>query len=259
MSRRKRSREGDTAAFVRCRLCGREYRFINWHLVYTHGWDSPDAAEEYRRRFPTAPLVSAETRRRARASQRRHFERLGRSWTQQRLRDFVRHRRAEGLPLNVGAIERDCETAYAAARHLFGSWKNLIESCGLPYRKIAQRVRWSRQALLDEIRWAFQNGLDMSYAGTLKRDSALLATANDRFGKWSSALKAAGIDPRLAMQRHPWSRASVVRAIRAIKGPLIAGRLPEKYSTLISAAKRHFGGWVNAVRSAGRPYPGRLS
>jgi len=145
MTRTGPRRKGADDAFVRCRICGEDYRFISWrHLAFAHGWDSPDALKDYRRLFPSARLVSPETIRRARASQRRRFDRTGRTWSLKRLQDLIRTRLRRGLPLHASSVKRDCESAYTHARRWFGSWKALLKSCGILSSRVALRIRRSR-------------------------------------------------------------------------------------------------------------------
>lgn len=87
------------------------------------------------------------------------------------------------------------------ARRLFGSWKALLESCGIGYESVAQRVRRTPEGIVKKIRTAKKLGWDLSYTGMLRRDSRLLASGATFFGNWSRALEAAGIDPDLAMAR----------------------------------------------------------
>jgi hypothetical protein len=201
-TRSRRVANGEGQAFVTCRLCRKEFKFITWrHLERIHGWDRAELAGRYLRRFPSARLVSLETLARKRRSLRSTFDRKGRSWTRGRLQDLVLSRRRPKLPLNAGAVERDCESAYQMARLLFGSWRALLESCGIANASVAHRLRWTPERVLKGIRAAKTSGWDLSYSGMLRRDSRLLAIGASTFGNWSKALEAAGIDPGHYMPR----------------------------------------------------------
>ena len=74
------------------------------------------------------------------------------------------------------------------------------------------------------------------------------------YGNWDKALLAAGFDPKSMRQRHLWTRDKVVTGIswlRTQRLPLYAHYVMKSHDDLFSGARRQFGTWSKALRSAG--------
>lgn len=123
------------------------------------------------------------------------------------------------------------------------------------------RRRWSKEAVIEEIRRRHAAGLSLGYADTVADNEALTGAARRWFGSWYAAVEAAGFDPdKYKYKRDPkmrWDRPTVLAEIKAYAekgGNLSAGSARKYHSRLYSAAVFHFGSWKNALKELGIEY-----
>lgn len=116
------------------------------------------------------------------------------------------------------------------------------------------RASWSRRGVIKAILQRELDGAPLNSAAVAKQCASLYQAAVRRFGGWSGALQAAGIDPIQIRRRIPWSRQSIIRRIRQLvrEGrPLNAAAVQQSESGVMGAAVRHFGSWSKALAAAG--------
>lgn len=128
------------------------------------------------------------------------------------------------------------------------------------------RRLWTPEDVLAAIRARADAGLPLNYQAVVADDEALTGAARKRYGSWSAALAAAGLDPvaikRAARQAgvansHPmgyWTEERVIASIQehARAGhDLSAHRLQQIDPSLVASGQRLFGGWDRALRAAG--------
>jgi hypothetical protein len=194
-----------------------------------------------------------------------------RTWTRQLVLDEIGRRHAHGLPLSTQQLERG-EASDPVLRlkgvEFFGSWRNAIRAAGLDYSKIlayAPRKYPTRASVTKEIRRRQREGFAISYravCGSETRDSALVNSAIRYFGTWRRAVESAGFRYEHIRANGPKYRNAddVLREIRGRRRQGVLSRLvavtkgPHADMALWTAAKRLFGGWRQAVRSAGVVY-----
>ena len=103
--------------------------------------------------------------------------------------------------------------------------------------------------MIDRIRDCREQGVPID--AIAKTDTALQAAAHRHFGKWSSALAAAGLPVKL---RRMWTAERVIETIVALHRqgfPLVRAERADR--SLGYAARRFFGSWPKAVKAAGIP------
>ncbi len=172
-----------------------------------------------------------------------------RQWTRQKVLHEIHRLHQRGLPLTKAT---DPQLFHSASR-LFGNWSKALVAARLEPRP---RRRWSKQALLDELRRLFDEGqFDRS---SRVEDRRLYDAAERFFGRWSVALRAAGVLPpgQTKVRTKYWTRQRVVEAIQDL---YIRGR-PLTYSAnkrLYAAALARFGNWSKALMAAGVPQSAR--
>ena len=136
-------------------------------------------------------------------------------------------------------------TLYHAAYRFFGNWHDAIEAAGVHRRQRG----WSKQRVVDAIRAYHTHGVPID--AIAKTDTALQAAAHRHFGRWSSALVAAGLPVKL---RRTWTAARVIETIVSLHRqgfPLVQAERADR--SLGYAARRFFGSWPKAVKAAGIP------
>lgn len=110
--------------------------------------------------------------------------------------------------------------------------------------------RWTKRRIVEAIQDGYIRGLPMQFAGF--KDQRLAAAAKRYFGTWRGAV--AGLLSRAPPPTVPrvWTRPAVIEAIQTRSQDGVTSSAIWKEGTgLCSAAKKHFGIWRDAARSAG--------
>ncbi|MGA3068466.1 MAG: hypothetical protein ABSF29_16615 [Tepidisphaeraceae bacterium] len=180
------------------------------------------------------------------------------TWTRERIiRDLARLRRA-GKDISYNAMARKEQALLSAAAYHFRSYRRAVEQAGMDYVDVLRRPWWTRKKIIEMIKKARRKGQDLHWSAVSRRGDLLgraaLASLQQRlFGKWSRALKAAGLDARDISRYHRWDRKAVLAELRtrARKGePMNSGRLQKLNSPLHAAAVRYFGNYEAALIAA---------
>ena len=189
--------------------------------------------------------------------------------SKQRIIDEILEMKASKENLNASYAHKYHIALYSAAVKYFGSWKSAVIVAGLNYDKInlyADRARWSKEKVINKILELNEKGesLNLKYVET--NYSSLPSAAFRCFGGWKSAIKAAGLDYDKILEEaerkrieksKKWSKAKIIEKIQELykKGDdLSHEKIKSNNSALVSAARRHFGSWENAIQSAGVDY-----
>ncbi len=173
------------------------------------------------------------------------------TWTRELVIRGILEREAQGRPLTTGGKGFDPQL-YAAARRIFGSWRNAILAAGIPPERVLTWERWSPAKILVQIRLISRRRRPLTTLQVEHRYHNLVSAARRHFGSWSKAVLAAGVDPTRLQRVVPWNRERVIEAIltRALRNEPLVARLVEPRS-LVEAAHRFLGGWQEAVAAAG--------
>jgi len=178
---------------------------------------------------------------------------MPKKWTDAKARAWVLARRAAGRRFAT----RDVPSGLLGYVHrTTGSWIAFVESLGIPYPDVRKRS-WTDALVMAELRRLRRAGHPLNLKAVVEsQGQALKHQAATRFGSWNDALRAVGVDPVKVRRSGSWSRAEVLRAVRA---RIVAGRtlrrprVREQDRRLLRAAETHFrGGWGDAVAAARR-------
>ena len=181
------------------------------------------------------------------------------------LEEAVLARHREGLEMSCVAVLRDDPRLLAAVRQHTGGWYELLREIKLPVDAIRaetneRRRKWSQESIVDELKHLHAAGADLSVTG-MRAEGRLrvMAIADLRFGKYTHALEAAGIDPESVRRpRRRFSRwtperiVTEVRALHAAEADLsVTGMLEAHPRLYASACITHFGSWAATLQAAG--------
>jgi len=176
-----------------------------------------------------------------------------RDYTKARTIAELRRRTAKGKVVRFDELPKPLQRA--VQRH----WRTMAgarRAAGLP-ELVPGRRRWTRSAILTEIRKLARSGQHMSQNAVTKAGRTdLVVAACKHLGSWSRARDLAGvaIKKRRSKPVQAWDADSVVAEIRRRHDedePLAVTKVP---SSLTSAAQRTFGSWRNAIEAAGLDY-----
>jgi len=177
---------------------------------------------------------------------------IRRQWTVLMVRDEIAKRKAIGLATSTHAAKHD-SGLYRAALIFFGSWKRALDPTAEPIK--LPRTRVSSNDIINEIRKRHAQGLSVSHTRVEPRNLVALSVA--RFGCWSNALRAAGLNPEVINLHKKWSEKKIAVAINNRAHSLIplnssAVRRGEfKDPRLYEAGIHYFGTWDKALSAAG--------
>jgi hypothetical protein len=165
-----------------------------------------------------------------------------------------------GENLNYAHISQEYVALLRAATRYFGSWRAAIEFAGLNYEDIRRYKSWNRDRIVERIRELNEKGEDLSWRHvSTKLDPQLAAAATKRkhFGSWRNAVAAAGLDYGQIRRYREWDEETIKRSLRELheQGVDLNAKSMEDYDiTLITAARRRFDSWDQALTAAGLDY-----
>lgn len=165
-----------------------------------------------------------------------------------------------GQDLSYSAVAKGNLPLLRAATRYFGSWQEAIESAGLNYEEIRRYKIWTRERILERIRELHGEGHDLSWRHvSLALDPSLAAAATKKshFGSWKAALEQAGLDYDQIRRYRDWSDEEVLRRVRDLHAQgkrLNAKTMEQEDIPLITAARRRFPSWDEALSAAGLDY-----
>jgi hypothetical protein len=173
-------------------------------------------------------------------------------WTREQIVREILRREAEALPLTSGSDQGVESSLYQAAARIFGSWRNAVMAAGVSPQKACAHDQWAPARIISIIRDLSRRRRPLSREELKQRYGQLVAAARRRFGSWTKAVVAAGVDPAKLRRVVPWSRERVIEAIlmRALKNEPLGARSVQPRS-LADAGARMFGSWGAALASAG--------
>lgn len=244
--------------YVECRLCRRAYRIILIsHVRYKHQMD----LEQYLERFPRSILFSTATRERISENVTEHFERVGRHWTPDRIKEAIGRRKRKREPLNARSVFDQDKALYEAAYGHFGSWDRALRASGLDPREVRLNRRWSKSDILKEIRRLSRSKECVYGSRMLRREYNLVQATAAAFGSWRAGVEAAGVAPLLRLPVR-WTKRAVTDRIHERAGRSESLRGSDVYrqdARLMKAPRRLFReSWPELVLKLGYLYPWRV-
>lgn len=114
--------------------------------------------------------------------------------------------------------------------------------------------RWTKGRVIQEIRNLKKQGRVLASSRVQSQVGGLVEMARRIFGSWRVAVESAGLEPRREGLRQRWSRAEVIESIRRERRQgtdLSEKAMLHGKSAIVSAARRSFGTWGEALRVAG--------
>jgi len=168
------------------------------------------------------------------------------AWDKERIVKALRQLYKQGSELSYNKLARRRQSLVSAAAYHFGSYRRAVERAGIDYATISRRPRWTKLAIITQIKQARRKGEDLHWAAVTKRRDQLglaaFASLQPRlFGRWDRALQAAGLDADDVAMYRRWDRDSILFELRG---------LARDKEPLNSGAVRHFGGYDAALRAA---------
>ncbi len=181
-------------------------------------------------------------------------------WNKETLLETIRTYHQDNRDLSYTGIQRSMPTLLRAAVRLFGSWQQAVSAAGIPYEQVQRYTGWSRDRIIARIQELHRQGVDLSWRHISQEVAPSLAAAATKpryFGSWRKAIEASGIDYRSVSRYRRWDEAAIIERLREMyeRGePLNAASVERDDMSLITAARRRFDSWDNALLAAGLDY-----
>jgi hypothetical protein len=155
-------------------------------------------------------------------------------------------------------IQRD-RPLYEAARRNFGSWRQALVAVGinLERARLPKRPRkFNKDYLLDVLRRRSQAEQTLIWHMVCLENRELATAVKTAFGSWKRAMTAAGLSDKYRnhSSSQKWDKQRILDAIRRRQQEgksLQCSRVREEQAGLVSAARRYFPTWADAVTAAG--------
>jgi hypothetical protein len=198
------------------------------------------------------------------------------AWAASKILSTIRSLSRRQRPPRPAELKRRYSHLVQAARRHFGSWSKAVIAAGVDPAKLRRVAPWTKERIIEAILTRALNNEPLGSQSTRPRS---LAEAGSRvFGSWTSALAAAGVDPKRYTCRQPgsgvgmtsrtpghtaqnthrpgprWSNEGVLEAILARlreQKRMNSTAVCKDDNSLYRAAKRRYGGWHNALLAAG--------
>lgn len=183
-----------------------------------------------------------------------------RTWSKETIVKEILRRRDAGLTLSGMLIQKEDVGLYEAAMLHFGKhgWAEAREAAGLPRRDPRPGIIYDKQIVIDSLRKLHDEGHDINVSAFIGSPHANLMTAGIRlFGSHDKALTAAGFNPEKIRKQRRWTKAKVLREIRALEKARVRlnwWTIGQTHNALCSTAVRLYGTWGQAVEAAGINY-----
>jgi hypothetical protein len=183
-----------------------------------------------------------------------------RKWSKETIGMEIRSMYESGENLNYSSVAANNITLLRAATRYFGTWEAAVNFSGLDYSQIRRYKAWTRDRIVERIRELHAQGADLSWRNvslTVDPQLAAAATKKSHFGSWREALEASGLDYDSIRRYREWDDERVLQMVREMhacgKG-LNAKSMEQEDITLITAARRRFDSWHQALTAAGLDY-----
>ena len=186
---------------------------------------------------------------------------MHRKWSKESIAMEIVSMYESGENLNYSSIANTNLSLLRAATRYFGTWEAAVNFAGLDYDWITCRYKsWTRERIVARIQELHKQSVDLSWRNVcLNVDPQLAAAATKKshFGSWREALEASGLDYDSIRRYREWDDERVLKMVREFhargKG-LNAKSMEQEDITLITAARRRFDSWHQALTAAGLDY-----
>jgi hypothetical protein len=189
------------------------------------------------------------------------------TYTREQIIRKIRGHCRKALKLTAKCVRRHDYRLQEAACQQFGSWRKALRAAGVNIELAglgtAKFRRLNRDQFLDALlAWAAA-GHSLRWCRVCLENRALAVAARGRFGSWRQALLAAesAVATRPPRIKRKWDQQRIIDHIRRRQQegkPMHYKAIRRDDGGLLNAARRHFGGWNQALTAAGiapRPAP----
>ncbi|MEK7565276.1 MAG: hypothetical protein AAB501_03510 [Patescibacteria group bacterium] len=171
-------------------------------------------------------------------------------------------RHKQGLPLNGKSVMNQDKSLYESARKQFGArgWQKALLVAGLDPDIVQKRKFWTKGKIQHQIYNLLKANVPLHGQHLVINGMEDLFRAGvEFFGSWKATIESCGLDYELVKRRgnKKWTPESIIAEIKTLKQRgvrLNSKNIQTLRRSLVSAGKRYFGSWGQAVDAAGMSY-----
>ena len=160
--------------------------------------------------------------------------------------DQLRARKRDGAAIYERAVQSDAPRLRRSGLAHWGRWPLVLAAAHLTDDAPVRR-RWSKKAILDQLRDRKRRGFSLRPSFVQADDPGLVTAAATYFGSYRAAAKEVGFDSA----RHPWSRERVISELRRRANGATRVTMSMAGPALTLAAWKLFGKFSKACQVAG--------
>jgi len=185
---------------------------------------------------------------------------MNRKWSQDSIALEIVSMYESGENMNYASIAANNLALLRAATRYFGTWEAAVCYAGLDYDSIRRYKSWNRERIIARIQELHAQDADLSWRNVcvnIDPQLAAAATKKSHFGSWREALEASGLDYDAIRRYREWDDERILQMVRDfhLEGKeLNAKNMEQEDITLITAARRRFDSWHQALTAAGLDY-----
>ena len=185
---------------------------------------------------------------------------MNRKWSKESIVLEIVSMYESGENLNYASIATNNLALLRAATRYFGTWEAAVNFAGLDYDAIRRYKSWTRERIIERIQELHAQEVDLSWRNVcLNVDPQLAAAATKKshFGSWREALESSGLDYDAIRRYREWDDDRILDMVREFHKSgkeLNAKNMETEDITLITAARRRFDSWHQALTAAGLDY-----
>lgn len=185
---------------------------------------------------------------------------MNRKWSKESIGLEIVSMYESGENLNYASIAASNLALLRAATRYFGTWEAAVRFAGLDYDSIRRYKSWTRDRIVARIQELHAEGVDLSWRNVCMNvdpQLAAAATKKSHFGSWREALETAGLDYDAIRRYREWDDTRILEMVREFHKDgkeLNAKNMEQQDITLITAARRRFDSWHQALTAAGLDY-----
>jgi hypothetical protein len=248
--------------YVDCKICGRDFGALVYHLISQH----QISTEDYRCEYPDAELVCETVRAgmgQWRAEKRLILPRWESIWSAEHVLDRMAELRRRNCPMHFGWTSEHEPALAAQVAYYFGSWDEALRRIGLDPRQIrlAQPTEHlTREEVIARLSKRREEGLGVNFRAVQQEDSPLATAIRKYFHSHDRALREAGADPARVRKLKTYGPSAIgaclrdARRIAKLRGEAHREawlRFSRKYFNMVNTGR--LGGWKGIARRSGVP------
>lgn len=181
-------------------------------------------------------------------------------WTPGQVCIEIQNLAASGADLSVTEIVKENSSLYTKAREVYGNWESALTASGLvakDYTRQHSHGYWTEERVCNAIKERAESGRDLTATAVMNEHLSLYTGATTVYGGWAKGLEASGINPKEVYKNKlpvSWTKDTLIEEIQRREHEglgLTTGVVQKEDGGLYSTARKHFGGWREAIQASG--------